>query len=614
MENGTGVLFEEGGLKFQVWAPKADLMELVLFQTEDSELKKVYLPMDRSGEFWEVFVPGAKGGCRYLYRIDGEAELPDPASRCQPDGVHKPSQVVDTTYNWTDHNWKGISLADYVFYELHIGTFTSEGTFEAVIPHLPRLKELGITAIEIMPIAAFPGKRNWGYDGVYPYAVQSSYGGVEGLAQLVNAAHSEGLAVVLDVVYNHLGPEGNYLSKFGPYFTDCFKTPWGSAVNFSEAYSDRVREYFVNNAVYWLKELHIDALRLDACHAIHDTSAYHIFEEIVDRVSLLKDELSRNMYLIAETDSNNPRYVTERNKNGYGFDCQWLDDFHHALYTLLPGSDHSAYCKDYGALDQLVKAYREGYVYSGEYCPTRKHKHGKSSSGLTGERFMVFLQNHDQIGNRPGGERITDEISFECYKLAAAAYILSPYLPMLFMGEEYGETHPFLYFVDHSDEQLINAIREGRKKDFDRGYSDDKWHNPQDPETMRISVLSHDLSVNPIRVALYNYYKKLLRLRKELPVLRKSEEDEHLQIDKINNLLTIKKISGESGFLLILNFADQDTRCHLNTNGKWSLVLDSASSEFLGQRIEPAPQYIENDENLEIPVRAQSAIVYKFVK
>lgn len=541
------------------------------------------VPMQQQGEYWMVHVPGATAGTRYLYRLDDGTPRPDPASRCQPEGVHRASEVYDFHYHWNDDDWKGVRLQDYVFYELHVGTFTPEGTFEAIIPHLARLKDLGITAIELMPIAQFPGSRNWGYDGVFPYAVQDSYGGATGLAKLVEAAHNTGIAVVLDVVYNHIGPEGNYFNEYGFYFTDCFKTPWGSAINYSERYSDHVRDFFVGNVMYWLRDFHIDALRLDACHYILDTSAYHILEEMRDNVKDLTKETGRAIHLVLESDANNPRHVTPRSEGGMGLDAQWLDDFHHSLVTLLNGKIRNNYLKNFGLPEQFVKAYTEGFIYSGQYCPSRNHKHGRSSAHIPGHRFVAFIQNHDQIGNSPDGHRLIDLISFENFKMAAAVTILSPRLPMLFMGEEYGETQPFLYFTDHSDEPLIKSIEEGRKRDFPTDNHEAQWADPQLPDTMERCIITHNAHKDPRGEALWKFHQTLFKLRKtQAPLHNFDKADMNLELG--DKTLIIERKAGTAQCISYVNFSLEERTMPMPRGDGWVQVLDSASSEWQGPR------------------------------
>ena len=440
--------------------------------------------------YHEVLVDGVEPGTLYRYRLDGTLERPDPASRCQPEDVHGPSQVVDSHFDWDDSAWCGIPLREYILYELHVGTFTPEGTFEAIIPYLPELKALGITAIELMPIAQFPGQRNWGYDGVYPFAVQHSYGGPDGLKRLVQACHRHGLAVVLDVVYNHLGPDGNYLGDYGPYFTERYKTPWGGALNFDGPYSDEVRRFFIDNALFWVTEFRIDALRLDAVHAILDHSAQPFLQELGLALQARAEHMNRRIYAIAESALNDTRIIRSRELGGYGLDAQWNDDFHHALRVLLT-DDRGGYYQDFGELGHLAKAFREGFVYAGDYSAYRRRRHGHSSRHMPAQQFVVFAQNHDQVGNRMFGERLSQLVSLEALKLAASAVLLSPFIPLLFMGEEYGEVAPFQYFISHLDPQLVDAVRRGRREEFAAFAWQGEPPDPQDIATFQRAKLDH---------------------------------------------------------------------------------------------------------------------------
>jgi maltooligosyltrehalose trehalohydrolase len=439
---------------FRIWAPKAARVDVRLLAPDER-----LLPLTKAGDTFSGLFDHIPPGSLYLYRLNGETERPDPASCCQPQGVHGPSQVVSLDFPWEDQSWIGLPLRDYVIYEVHVGTYTPEGTFEAIIPRLPQLRDLGVTALELMPVAQFPGERNWGYDGVYPYAVQNSYGGLQGLQRLVNACHKQSLAVILDVVYNHLGPEGNYLADFGPFFTAQYRTPWGEAINFDQADGDQVREFFINNALYWITEYHIDALRLDALHAVVDTSARPFLAELAQAVKEQAGRLGRRVFLMAESDINDVKHLRPREVHGFGLESHWLDDFHHALHTLLTGED-DGYYSDFGSLDHLAKAYQEGFVYSGQYSRFRRRRHGSSACEIRPYRFIAFAQNHDQVGNRLLGERLSRLTSLAGLKLAAAAVILSPFTPLLFMGEEYGETAPFYYFVSHGDPDLIASVRQ----------------------------------------------------------------------------------------------------------------------------------------------------------
>jgi maltooligosyltrehalose trehalohydrolase len=423
--------------EFTVWGSNVDSMGVQIVSPEER-----FVPMDREGEYWKVVVDNVPPGTQYLYEINGGETFPDPASYFQPHGVHKPSQVVSHEFTWNDSDWAGVPLESMVIYELHVGTFTPEGTFTAIVSRLQDLQELGVNAIEIMPIAQFPGNippdggcayRNWGYDGVYPFAVQNSYGTPEELKQLVEACHRQGISVILDVVYNHFGPEGNYTSNFAPYFTQTYRTPWGSAINFDDAHSHNVRNYFIENALYWLREFHIDGLRLDAVQAIYDLGAKHFLAELAEKVREFSDQQGRKYYLIAESDLNDPKIIRPKEMGGYELDAQWSDDFHHALHALLTGAS-DGYYQDFGKCEDLAKAYRDTFVYDWKYAPHRQRFHGNSTRDRTSlSQFVICIQNHDQIGNQLLGKRLSKLIPFEALKLAAGAVILSPYIPLLFI-------------------------------------------------------------------------------------------------------------------------------------------------------------------------------------
>lgn len=563
-------------VSFSVWAPRATAVSVHLTHPRD----QVH-DLEPSGHgYFYGEVEGVTPGTRYKYRLNG-SEFPDPASRSQPDGVHEPSEVIDLRFPWTDSEWKGLSIEDYAIYELHIGTFTPEGTFDAAVEHLDYLKQLGVTAIEVMPIAQFPGHRNWGYDGVYPFAVQSTYGGPAAFQRFVNAAHSKGLAVILDVVYNHLGPEGNYLSQFGPYFTDRYKTPWGQAINFDGDDSAEVRSFFVQNAVQWMTEFHVDALRLDAIHGIFDNSEIHILRELGEVVKASAQ--GRLVHLIAESDLNETRVIRPASEGGYGMDAQWNDDFHHSLHSLLT-SENKGYYADFGSLDHLATAYRNGYVYSGQFSRFRNREHGTPSAALPANRFVVFTENHDQIGNRMFGERLTDLLQLEAIKLSAGALILSPYIPLLFMGQEYADTSPFQYFVSHSDESLIQAIRDGRRKEFESFEWAGDVPDPQAVETFLRSKLKHELRDHPKHKPLLEFYRELFRLRRVLPSLRNlsKEHCEVIKVDAANTLVLRRWLQPEES-LTLLHFSDKPVRFDWPLpEGLWRKVIDSADARWNG--------------------------------
>lgn len=561
--------------RFRVWAPKAQTVEVDVCGT-----RRVPLEPAESGYF-EVELDGVPPGTAYSYRLDGGERRPDPASRYQPDGVHGPSVVVDHRFEWTDAAWAGIALPEHILYELHVGTFTPEGTFDAVIPHLDRLVDLGVTAVELMPVAQFPGSRNWGYDGVQPYAVQNSYGGPEGLKRLVDACHARGLAVVLDVVYNHLGPEGNYLSELGPYFTARYKTPWGLALNYDGPESDPVRRYFLENALSWIADYHVDGLRLDAVHAIADNSERPFLQELGTEIRSLAGRLARRVHVFPESDLNTLFYLRRPERGGCGFDAQWTDDFHHSLHTLLTG-ERSGYYRDFGTLDQMAKSMAGGFVYTGQFSPYRRRRHGVPAGEMSGERHVVCSQNHDQTGNRMNGERLTALTDFEGLKLGAGAVLLSPFLPLLFMGEEYGETSPFLYFVSHSDEDLIRAVREGRKEEFTAFGWTAEPPDPQSEETFEKSRLNHDLRDQGRHATLHAFYKELIRLRKTVPALARTiKEDVEATPVEADRVILVRRRSGEGDVLLAFNFAEEEKPLVL-PEGDWTKLLDSSGERWGG--------------------------------
>ena len=523
-----GATVMPAGTTFSVWAPAASS---VVVHVESGGLAGAHPLAHADGQrgVWEGSVPGVKAGDRYGYRLDDDDPLPDPVSRSQPDGVHGLSEVVDpASFEWTDEAWRGLPLADFVIYEVHIGTFTHDGTFDAAAARLPELVALGVTAIELMPVASFPGRRNWGYDGVGLYAPQVSYGGPEGLRRLVNTAHAVGLGVVLDVVYNHVGPEGNYLDRFGPYFTDIYRTPWGRAVNYDGPGSDAVRRWAHDNALHWVSEFHIDALRLDAVQGIFDFGSLAFLEELSDEVHELGRRLHRKVQLMAESDLNDPRLVKPPDAGGFGLDAQWADDFHHTIHTTLTGERHGHY-QDFAGVASVADVYREPFVYARRYAPHRDRVHGRSPEGVPRSRFIVAAQNHDQVGNRPNGERLASLVPADRQRLASALVLLSPYIPLLFMGEEYGETAPFLYFIDHGDAALVEAVRAGRKREFVAIGSLEPQIDPQAEETFRRCRLDWAKRESAEGAQLLSLYRDLLALRREEPALRPGASETHVQ-------------------------------------------------------------------------------------
>ena len=541
---------QPGGVLFRLWAPNCGGVNVKMIRPGgDFSL----FPMERAeadGDLFETFVPGAGLGTRYLYILDGKLERPDPASRYQPEGVHGPSEVTDPMgYEWGDAGWKSPPLREYIIYELHVGTFTPEGTFLAAAEKAPYLKELGITAVELMPVAQFPGERNWGYDGAYPYAPQNSYGGPDGLKQLIDSLHRAGIAVVLDVVYNHFGPEGSYFADYGPYFTGNYKTPWGAAINYDGPLSGPVREFFLQNALYWGREFHMDALRLDAVHGIFDESPTHIIEELRRRMDALENLTGRPFYLFIESDRNDTRFIRPPLMGGYGADAHWNEDFHHALHVLLTG-EQTGYYMDFSGQPDLLKSFEEGFVYTGQYSGYRKKYHGSLSWDIPADKFVAFSQNHDQVGNRLLGGRLGSLLPPEKLMLGAALVLLGPYIPLLFMGEEYGEKAPFMYFVSHGGRALVKAVREGRRKEFSAFRWEGDVPDPQSVETFLISKINPEVRKKKdpgVHSELFNFYKKLISLRKEVQALS-APERRSISASLQGNVLTVTRRS-EGGYV-----------------------------------------------------------------
>ncbi len=566
-----------GRAAFRVWAPFAERVEVRLVAP-----RRLTIPLEKDNKGYFAAAASVPEGALYLYALDGR-EYPDPASRSQPRGVHGPSEVTGPAFPWRDGAWAGLKLEDYIIYEVHVGTFTPEGTFDAVIGRLAELKALGITAVELMPVAQFPGGRNWGYDGVLPYAVQDSYGGPAGLKRLIDACHHQGLAVILDVVYNHLGPEGNHLAVFGPYFTDRYRTPWGAALNFDGPDSDEVRRFFIANALYWITDYHIDALRLDALHAILDISPYTFIEDLAAAVHRRAAELGRRIYVIGESSADDARLIRPAEEGGYGLDAQWNDDFHHALHTLLTG-EKDGYYQDYSGVRHLAKALREGFAYSGEYSAFRRRRHGTSSRDIPAQRFVVFAQNHDQVGNRAQSERLSRLVPFDSLKLAAGTVVLSPYLPLVFMGEEYGETAPFPYFISHTDPGLVEAVRRGRRAEFAGFGWQGEIPDPQAEATFLQAKIDPERRHQGEHRVLYDFYRELFRLRRQVPALaRVSKEGLEVEGDENNKTITLRRRAADSQVLILYNFSEGVVPVEEAAAGRWRKLLDSSEGKWLGK-------------------------------
>ncbi len=594
MTERLGATLRDGGCDFLVWAPRPRSITL-------HRPGHVDLQMERDGDgYARLHVDGMRAGDRYAYRLDGGDARPDPASRWQPDGVHGLSAVVDPSgFAWLHDGPVAPPLADLVLYELHVGTFTAVGTFDGATRGFDGLRDLGVNALEPLPIGQFPGARNWGYDGVQPFAVQQTYGGPEGFRRFVDAAHAAGLGVVLDVVYNHLGPEGNYLAEFGPYFTDRHQTPWGAALNFDGADSAHVRRYFVENALMWLHEYHVDGLRLDAVHAIVDSSAYPFLAEVADVVHGAAADLGRRGYVIAESNLNDPRVIRPRMRGGWGHDAQWSDDFHHALHSALTG-ERNGYYADYGTLDHLATAYGRGFVYAGEHSTFRNGRYGAPPDGVRGEQLVVSTQTHDQVGNRVRGERLASLVRFEELKLAAAAMLCSPFTPMLFMGEEHGERAPFPFFTSHSDAELIGALGRGRTYEFAAFDWQGDSPDPQSEATFRMSVLTPPERWTDEQRTLRRLHAELLRLRRTMPALRDRTLDPALVRVEPNEVLVVRRPGPPDALLVLALSGDTDAA----VPGRWRVVFDTADADWNGPASE-RPDVIAD----RVAVRGRSAIL-----
>jgi len=569
-------------LNVTVWAPFARSVELVTPQRR--------LALQRAGERgdWQTEVDATLLLQGYRYSIDGGDPLPDPRSRWQPDGVHGKSHVVDLLKKARTQSGvagaRPVALPDAVIYELHVGTFTPEGTYAAAQAKLPHLVRLGVTHIELMPLATFPGRRGWGYDGVDLYAPFPAYGTPRELASFIGACHAQGLGVLLDVVYNHLGPDGNYLAQYGPYFTDRYRTGWGAALNFDGPHSDGVRRFVIDNASMWLDDYGFDGLRLDAVHAIYSFDAVHVLEELAASVRELGERLGRSLVLIAESDLNDPRLVRAPSQGGFGLDAHWADDFHHAIHRFFTG-ESDGYYADFEGLADLATALREGYVHQGRYSPHRARRHGRPPTGVAAHQLVVCAQNHDQVGNRAQGERLSMLLGVPQLKAIAALTVLAPFVPLLFQGEEWGASTPFLYFTDHEDAELGRRVAEGRSKEFS-GF---RWAgavpNPQELATFTRSKLDWSELAQAPHAELYEWYRQLIQLRHEKPRHEKPRHEKPRH-EKRRRATAAVKFDAEAGWL---RFVHDDVLCVFNfaataqrvpmPRGEWDLALGSDMNE-----------------------------------
>ena len=567
---------------FEVWAPYA--AEL------DVQIGSKKYPLNKAGSgWWRAQVEEAGPGTDYMFSVDKGRPVPDPKSAYQPEGIDGPSRLVDhDAFRWSDRNWQAKPLGSAIVYELHIGTFTPEGKFRSAIEKLDYLADLGVTHIEIMPVNEFSGEWGWGYDGVDLYAPHHAYGVPDDLKALVDACHGKGLAVLLDVVYNHFGPLGNYLARFGPYFTDAYRTPWGSAVNLDHRGSREVRRFFLDNALMWLRDYHFDGLRLDAVHAFVDRSAVHLLESLSTEVDALSSQLGRYLALIAESDLNDPRVVTGRESGGFGIDAQWSDDFHHSLHSILTG-ERNGYYEDFGPYEQLAKALKRVFVFDGIYSPHRDRLHGRPLIGLSGHHFLGYSQNHDQIGNRAQGERLSQLIGIGKQKIAAALVLTSPFVPMLFQGEEFGASTPFQYFTHHDDQELGRQVSEGRRNEFKAfGWKPEDVPDPQDPATFQRSKLKWEETGTEPHASLLRWYKALIALRHASRPLSDGRLDQvEVIFDEAAQWFVVKRKQVEVLCNLAANRQAVPKNCNLRTvlcsEEDWK--IDSGCIELPGESV-----------------------------
>ncbi|HUJ09670.1 MAG TPA: malto-oligosyltrehalose trehalohydrolase [Verrucomicrobiae bacterium] len=558
---------------FRVWAPLPKRVEL-LVQGRRS-------PMQRGQDgWWTATNQSAAPGSDYGFFVDNEGPFPDPRSAWQPSGVHALSRLVDhSAFQWTDGGWQAPPLSKGMVYELHVGTFTPQGTFAAAIGKLNHLVSLGVTHVQLMPVVEFPGAYGWGYDGVDVFAPRHVYGGPSGLKQFVDACHADGLAVLLDVVYNHLGPSGNYLAKYAPYFTRRYHTPWGDAVNFDGPDSDEVRRFFCDNTLMWLRDYHFDGVRLDAVHAIKDASAFPFLEQLGREVKDLESSLGRPLVVIPESDLNDPRLLWPYEHGGFNLDAQWSDDFHHALHTVLTG-ERTGYYEDFGTLADVAKALEKAYVYAGGYSVHRRRSHGRPPIGLGGNRFLGYLQNHDQVGNRARGERISQLVSVDRLKIGAALVMTSPFVPMLFQGEEWGASTPFLYFTDHQEPELAKAVCEGRRREFAAfGWKPEEIPDPQAPETFQRSKLNWSELTREPHAEILDWHRRLIQLRRSEPSLTDGRLDRvRVHFNEQDRWLVVER----GPISVVCNLADRSQRIPIRTGTHEVLMASAAGNVVAG--------------------------------
>lgn len=574
----VGADYQDGTCRFSVWAPNHNHVTLSL--TGENQ----HIPMDQFiGGYWTHTAEGFEPGTTYMFELDGKETKPDPASHYQPDGVFGPSQVIDhDAFYWSDRGWRGLDIKDLVFYEVHVGTFTPEGTFKAAIGRIKELQEFGINAVELMPITQFSGKRGWGYDGVFPFSVQNSYGKPDDLKALANECHACGVALYLDFVYNHLGPEGNCLNNYGPYFPSANMGRWGANVNLDGPHNDGVRNYFLENTLHWLSHYHIDGIRLDAVLSMHDSSPMHFLVELNERVHSFREASGRKVHLIAESGYNVPLVLGPPEMGGCGFDAQWLDDFQHAVFALITG-EQEGYYRDYGTIQDLVETFTDGYLYIGDENNYKRRAPNEWYHWIPASKLVVFAQNHDQVGNRLLGDRLTTISGFEAVKLAAGLVLLSPYVPLLFMGEDYGETAPFLFFTDYQSKELTAAVRSGRKKEFTNFHWKGEVPDPQSIETFKRSKLNWQQRYSDRGKKIAAYYHTLIELKRKHQVFHSTTDRQIKYATNEENILFVHKQLGTVEAGIIANVSKKEARYNFPfEGGTYVKVLDSADFAWDG--------------------------------
>ena len=556
----------------RVWAPLPHSVETVV------DGRRLQMSKAARG-WWEVSDGAVHPGARYGFSLDGGEPRPDPRSPSQPDGVMGLSEVIDhAAHEWHDQAWHGRELAGAVLYELHVGTFSREGTFEGAIQHLSHLTALGVDMIEVMPVAEFSGNRGWGYDGVDLFAPHHAYGGPAGFKRLVEACHAGGLGVVLDVVYNHLGPVGNFLAEFGPYFSSRHTTDWGAALNFDGPGSDEVRRLVIDNELMWMRDYHVDGLRLDAVHAIFDQSPVHVLEQMRVEADALRSEVHRPLSLIAESDLNDPRFVRPREVGGYGLEGVWSDDWHHSLHTVLTG-ERTGYYEDFGQVEDLGKALRQAWVYDGRWSDHRQSTRGRKAHAIESHRHVVAIQNHDQVGNRAAGERLVALVDEASLKAAAALLLTTQFTPMLFEGEEWGASTPFQYFTDHADPRLGDAVREGRRREFAAfGWNPEEIPDPQDAATFERSRLRWEEIDEPMHRRMLDWYRALIDLRRRLPVRHGPPHHVRVAVAEDQRRITFER----DGLSVLVNLGSEDWSPSVAAGARLLLTSDLAISSDAG--------------------------------